>query len=257
MKYIIYTFASVILVSIIAVIAAIPFFLKKQIPHSVLIILMSLSVGTLLGGVFLHFLPELAEEGYTTSVALSIIGGFIVFLLLEKLIHWHHAKKSEESCECGHSHGYHLAPLNIIGDGMHNFLDGLVIAGSYAVSLPLGIAATISVIFHEIPQEIADFGILLYAGLTKTKAILFNFLSATAAILGAITGILFTQHIHWFSDMIIPFAVGNFIYIAASNLVPEIHKHSKTKETILHIIAICAGVGIMLLVSIIAPEYAH
>ncbi len=257
MEYIVYTIGSVILVSIIAVFAAIPFFMKKQIPHSVLIVLMSLSVGTLLGGVFLHFLPELVEEGYTTSVALSIIAGFLVFLLLEKFIHWHHSKKAEDGCGCGHSHAYHLAPLNIIGDGMHNFLDGLVIAGSYAVSLPLGIAATISVIFHEIPQEIADFGILLYAGLTKTRALLFNFLSATAAIAGAIVGIIFTEKIHGFSNIIIPFAIGNFVYIAASNLVPELHKHCKITETIIHIIAICAGVGIMLLVAILAPEHAH
>jgi zinc and cadmium transporter len=257
MGYIIYALGSVMVVSLIAVIAGIPFFMKKQVPHSILIILMSLSVGTLLGGVFLHFLPELAEEGYTIFTALSIILGFLVFLLLEKFIHWHHSKKSEDACECGHSHAYHLAPLNIIGDGVHNFLDGLVIAGSYAVSLPLGIAATTSVIFHEIPQEIADFGILLYAGLSKTKAILFNFLSATAAIAGAVVGIIFAEKVHWFSDLIIPFAIGNFLYIAASNLVPELHKHCRISETILHIIAITTGVGIMLLVAILAPEHAH
>ncbi|MFA6887913.1 MAG: ZIP family metal transporter [Candidatus Woesearchaeota archaeon] len=254
MGYIIYTFASVIIVSLISVIAAIPFLLKKQIPHSILIILMSLSVGTLLGGVFLHFLPEIAEKGYNTSVALSIIIGFMAFLLLEKMIHWHHAKKVEENCECGHGHGYHFAILNLLGDGVHNFLDGLVIAGSYAVSIPLGIAATTSVIFHEIPQEMADFGILLYGGLSKTRAIIFNFLSATAAIIGAITGIMFTEHIQGFSAMIIPFAAGNFLYIAASNLVPELHKHCKISETIMHIIAIAAGVGFMLLIAVFIPE---
>lgn len=254
MEYIIYAIGSVVAVSFIAIIAAIPFLLKKEIPQQILLVLMSLSVGTLLGSVFLHFLPEIAEESYTTSVALFILIGFFVFLLLEKFIHWHH---SHTAGECGHGHGYHLAPLNIIGDGVHNFLDGLVIAGSYAVSLPLGIAATISVIFHEIPQEIADFSILLYAGLTKTKALLFNFLSATAAIIGAITGIIFTEHIHGFSGVIIPFAIGNFLYIAASNLVPELHRHCKITDTILHSIAIAAGVGIMLLVSIIAPEHAH
>ncbi len=249
-----YVFGSVILVSLISIITAIPFLLKKQIPHSLLIILMSLSVGTLLGGVFLHFLPELIEKGYSITTALFIIGGFLVFLLLEKFIHWHHSQHADD---CGHGHGYHLAPLNILGDGVHNFLDGLVIAGSYAVSLPLGIATTVSVIFHEIPQEIADFGILLYAGLTKAKAIFFNFLSATAAIIGAITGILFTQHVHGFSDMIIPFTIGNFLYIAASNLVPELHRHCRIAETMMHLIAIAAGVSIMLLITIIAPEHAH
>jgi len=250
----IYILASVILVSLISIIAIIPLLIKKKTSHKVLVFLMSLSVGTMLGSVFIHFIPEMMETGYTLITAIYILIGFITFFLVEKIIHWHHNKKCEQ--ESGHSHAYHLAPLNLIGDGIHNFLDGVVIAGSYIVSIPLGISATISIIFHEVPQEIADFGVLLYSGLSKLKAIVFNLLSALTAIFGAIVGILLTKQ-EGFNAFIIPFAAGSFIYIAASNLVPELHRQCKLTDTIIHILAISLGVGLMVLLLIIAPEQAH
>ena len=235
MGVIAYTLISVILVSLVAVVAIVPVLLKKKLSSRFLLILMSLSVGSLLGGVFIHFLPEAISHGYTLGLAVYVLLGFLVFFVIEKFIHWHHHKGCGAG-QCGHGHAYHLAPLNLIGDGIHNFLDGMVIAGSYIVSIPLGIAATISIIFHEVPQEIADFGILLYSGMSKLKAVMFNFLSAATAILGAVVGLILAGKTANFTYFIIPFAAGNFLYIAASNLVPELHRHCKFWDTLLHLI---------------------
>ncbi|MFW6230433.1 MAG: ZIP family metal transporter [Nanoarchaeota archaeon] len=250
-----YIFGSVLLVSLIAVIGILPIHLRKKQSEHLLIFLLSISVGTLLATVFIHFLPEATSHGYTLGVASTVLGGFLAFFLLEKLIHWHHHKKDEESM--GHSHAYHLAPINLIGDGVHNFIDGLVIAGSYLADINIGIAATVSVIFHELPQEIADYGVLLYSGLSRKKALLLNFLSALTAVLGAIVGVLLYQLMHSFNAFLLPFAAGNFLYIAASNLVPQLHRHCGLKETVLHIIAILIGVGIMVALVFVGPGHVH
>jgi len=140
---------------------------------------------------------------------------------------------------------------------VHNFIDGLVIAGAYAVNITLGITATISIIFHEIPQEIADFGVLLFSGMSKKKALMFNFISAATAILGAIVGFFLIGRIHGFTEFMIPFAAGNFIYIAASNLVPQLHRQCKIWETFLHIFAIVLGICIIAIITIYGPAHAH
>lgn len=250
----IYAMISVMIVSLVSLIASVPLMIHKKISKKVLIFLLSISVGVMLGTVFFNFLPEMHE--YHTEEGIFIIIGFLMLFVLEKLVHWHHTSKCEKH-DHGHHHAYHLAPLNLIGDGVHNFIDGLVISGSYAVSTTLGIAATISIIFHEAPQEIADFGVLLYSGYSKKKAVIFNFMSAATAIIGTIIGLLLSESMHGFSDFIIPFAAGNFIYIAASNLVPELHRHCKLRDTFLHVIAILMGVGIIIVVGMFSPGHAH
>jgi len=251
-----YPIISVIIVSLISVIFAIPFLMKKKISNKTLLFLLSVSVGVLLSTVFMDFLPEALEHGYSFELALYILLGFMVMFILEKLIHCHHEVKCEDG-QCGHGHAYNLAPVNLVGDGIHNFIDGLVIAGSFAVNTTLGIAATISIIFHEIPQEIADFGVLLYSGMSKRKALIFNFLSAATAIAGTLVGIFLIGRLHWFTEFMIPFAAGNFIYIAASNLVPQLHRHCKIKDTFLHVFAILLGVGIIALVTLYSPGHIH
>jgi|TARA_B100001971_G_scaffold70895_1_gene65307 zinc and cadmium transporter len=255
MSAITYTILSVIAVSLVAVVAAFPLLIKKKISQKTLLVLLSLSVGTLFGSVFIHFIPEAVSHGYTLGLAFYFLLGIFVLFILEKLIHWRHSCKNQE--DVGHSHAYHLAPINLIGDAIHNLVDGMVIAGSYIVSIPLGIAATISVIFHEVPQEIADFGILLYSGMSRLKALFYNFLSAATAILGAVIGLILAGKTAGFTHFIIPFAAGNFIYIAGSNLVPELHKHCKLKDTILHIIAIICGIAVMVAVTLFGPGHTH
>lgn len=252
----IYALASVICVSSIALFVSAPFFIKKKISNNFLLFLLSVSVGVLLTTVFVDFLPEVISHGYTLELGLSILLGFMLMFVLERLIHWHHAKKCGEQ-NYGHGHAYSIAPINLIGDGIHNFIDGLIIAGSYTVDLSLGITTTISVIFHEIPQEIADFGILLYSGLPKKKALLFNFLATGAAVFGTVVGLVLAEEVEGFAHFIIPFAVGNFIYIAACNLAPQLHRHCTLKDTMLHLAGIIFGVVIIVLVTLYAPAHGH
>lgn len=253
----IYAILSVVAVSLLSVVMATPFFFKKKIPKNVLLLLLSLSVGTLLGSVFIHFLPESFGHEASILTSLYVLLGFIIFFILEKLVHMHHNHKCMGDIEnCAHSHAYHIAPINLIGDAIHNFIDGLVIAAAYLVSIPLGLAATISILFHEIPQEMADFGILLYSGLSKAKALLFNLASAATAILGTIIGLAIANSIEGFTHIIIPFAAGNFVYIAASNLVPELHRQCKIKDSLIHILAIIVGIIIMLMLAFLGG-HAH
>ena len=253
---ILYPIVSVIIVSLISVVFAIPFLLKKRISKRVLLFLLSLSVGVLLATVFVNFLPEAVSHNYTLGLALNLFLGFLLMFVLEKLVHYHHSKRAENE-DYGHGHAYSLAPVNLIGDGIHNFIDGLVIAGSYAVSTTLGIAATISIIFHEVPQEIADFGVLLYSGLSKKKALIFNFLSATTAILGTVFGLILAGSLQGFNEFIIPFAAGNFIYIAASNLVPQLHRECSILDTLMHVAAMILGVAIIVVITIFGPGHSH
>ena len=253
MSYHLYALLSVVLVSLAALLAAIPLLITKKLPKAVLVTLLSLSVGTLLGAVTLEFLPEIYGHGHGDEMiaSLLILAGFLTFFILEKLIHHKHTR--EEETILGHGPAAHLAPINLLGDAVHNFIDGLIIAAAYIVSIPLGIAATISVFMHELPQELADLGILLYAGMSRLKAILYNLAVAFIAVLGTLTGLLLAETQH-FTESIIPFAAGVFIYIAASNLVPELHRDCGIKETLLHITAILAGIGLMVLISTYAPH---
>lgn len=252
---IIYALVSVVIVSLISVLMAVPLLMKKKISQGTLLFLLSLSVGALLSTVFMDFLPEAIHEGYTVGLALSIIAGFVTMLIIEKFVHHHH--DTSHSKKTGHGHAYSLAPITLIGDGIHNFIDGLVIAGSYAVNVVLGITATIAIIFHEVPQELADFGVLLYSGMTKKKALLFNFISAISAILGVIVGFILINNLEGFNEFLIPFAAGNFIYIAAASLVPQLHRHCGIKDTIIHLFAIALGVGIITLITIYGPAHIH
>jgi zinc and cadmium transporter len=245
-----YTMLSVILVSLVSFVGVLSVFIKKKQTQQFLLILVSVSAGTLFGGAFLHLLPEVVEaQGFGLRVSLLILAGMIVFFVLEKFIHWKHCHSHIQPNKY-HTHAQkkgkqHIAPLNLLGDALHNFLDGLIIAGSYMVSIPAGIATTVAVIFHEVPQEIADFGVLLYSGLTKAKALLFNFLSATVAIIGAVIGLVWGASTENFVHTILPFAAGGFVYIGGANLIPELHKECGMKDSFWHIVAMLAGIGIM------------
>jgi len=246
---ILYTIISVIIVSLVSLVGVISLALSKKKLSKILLLLVSLSAGTLLGGAFLHLIPETIEEqGFGVPVALSVLGGVLVFFILEKFIHAHHCEKphKHEYPLVHEPHKHHIGIMNLAGDGLHNLLDGLVIAGAYLVNIPIGIATTIAVVLHEVPQEVADFGVLLYAGYSKKKALLFNFLSAAAAILGAVVGMLLGSRGEQFVHFILPFAAGGFIYIAGANLIPELHKRCSWKESAWHIIMFVVGITLML-----------
>ncbi len=249
-----YTLASVIVVSLISLVGVLSLFSRRIETEEILLLLISLSAGTLFGDAFLHLLPETVEEhGLTLRVSLLVIAGILTFFLLEKIVHWRHCHLQEQEEEklqkhlAGHpaDHPAQLVPLNLAGDALHNFVDGLAIAGSYLVSIPTGIATTIAVVLHEIPQEVADFGVLLYAGLSRWKALLFNFFSAATAIIGAIIGLILGARSGIFTEFILPFTAGGFVYIAGSNLIPELHKGCGLKDSLGHFLALIIGIAIM------------
>jgi zinc and cadmium transporter len=233
--------ASVIAVSLIAFVGILFVGLKESLLKRILTALIGFASGTLLGGAFLHLLPEAIEMNEATAFYYVIIG-IVSFFALEKFLYWRHCH--EEECPV-HMFVY----LNLIGDGVHNFIDGMIIAATYIISFAagnyhLGFATTLAVISHEIPQEIGDFGVLIYGGLSKRKALTYNFLSAVTAILGAITT-YFLTYVQSVETLLVPFAAGGFIYIAATDLMPELHKKSRAGASIVQLLAIVLGIGLM------------
>lgn len=222
---------------------------KKKHLNAILLLLVAFSAGALLGGAFLHLIPESVNQGGGQVVFIYILAGILGFFVLEKIVHWRHCHKV--SCD---DHPHHLATMNIVGDAVHNLIDGMVIAGSFMVSVPLGIATTVAVVLHEIPQEIGDFGVLLYAGMKPKKAILYNFLSALFAIVGAVVALLLGSHIEHFTEVIIPITAGGFIYIATADLIPELHKEVKIKKALAQFIMIVIGIGMM---ALLAQGHSH
>lgn len=238
----IFTLASVIGVSLLSFIGLITIRQDEEKMKPFLLVLVSFSAGALLGDVFLHVLPEaVAHRGFSLSISLWILGGVLIFFVLEKFVQWHHCHFPQ-----AHVHGKPLAFMNLIGDGLHNFIDGVVIAGSYLVSMPVGLATTIAVILHEIPQELGDFGVLMHGGFTRQKALLFNFLSAVTAILGALVVLFFTASPAPLLEKLLPFTAGSFLYIAGVDLLPELHKEQNPLPSLIQFLSFIAGMAIML-----------
>jgi len=243
---ILYIFISILLTSIISIIGITLFFTKGKQLSNILLFLISFSAGALLGDAFIHLLPEAMEINTEIGISLSIIFGILAFFVLEKIIHWRHCHLPTTK-----EHKHPLATMNLVGDSFHNFLDGIIIATSYVVSIPLGIATTIAVILHEIPQEVGDFGILLYAGYSKKKALLMNFFISLTALFGGIVGLLLSKSIGPFSGIMIAFTAGGFIYIATADLIPEMKKDIGFKKTTIQLIGLILGIGIMLLMTLL------
>lgn len=237
-----YIFLSVIIVSLLSFIGALSLALKPEKLKRITIFFVSLSAGTLLGDSFIHLLPEMVKEkNYSPSVWLWVLGGIIIFFILEKIICWRHCHIPTSA-----EHPHHLGLMNLIGDGLHNFIDGLVIAGSFLTAPSLGIATTLAVVAHEIPQEIGDFGVLIHAGYSRAKALFFNFFSALLAVFGALIALLAGPQIENFSSFIIPFTAGGFIYIATADLIPELKKELRPWQSLSQLLSILLGLGIMI-----------
>jgi zinc and cadmium transporter len=213
--------------------------LSKKSLDKIILILVSLSIGGLLGGAIFHFIPEAIEEISILLTSLLIITGILIFFLTEKLLHWHHCHKNGK-CE-----KHPFTHLILIGDGVHNFIDGLVIAASFIISIPLGILTSILIMAHELPQELGDFGVLVHGGFTRTKALLYNFLSQLTAILGGILGYFFLS-LKDYSIYLLPVAAGGFLYIAIADLIPEVFKEKNKIKLIMNILAIIIGLLVLI-----------
>ncbi len=236
-----YIFGSVLVTSLISLVGVFTLGLQEKKLRSILLYLVSFSAGALLGDVFLHMLPEMSEAGFGAREGVYFLIGIVVFFLLEKFILWHHSHDDHE--ESIHSSVY----LSTVGDSLHNFIDGLVIAASFLVSVPLGIATALAVIFHEIPQEIGQFAILLHGGWSKAKATWYNFLSALSSVAGALIVVLFARNIETAPSFLLAFAGASFIYIALSDIVPQLHKEESTRKSVYQIIWLIAGIVVMAL----------
>lgn len=242
-----YIFLATFIISLFSFVGVVTLALKDTILNKILLILIGLSAGTLMGGAFLHLLPEAVEIRSELDIYLLVLVGFILFFLIEKVLHWRHCHK--EQCDI---HTFHY--MNLVGDSIHNFIDGLIMAASFVVSIPLGITTTIAIATHEIPQEIGDFGVLIYGGFSKKKAILLNFVVALTAVIGGIIGFFISSLVEDIVVYILPFAAGGFIYIAATDLVPEIRKELDMKKYMATLFVFICGILIMWITKTILGE---
>ena len=227
---------SAILVSLISLVGII--FVIARLPISRYSFLaVSFAVGALLGDAFIHLLPESFESLTSNLASLLIISGIGLFFILEKILKWRHCHEPDH---------HHVPALNLVGDSFHNFIDGMLIAASFLVSRQLGLATTLAVILHEIPQEIGDYGILVHHGFTTAKALKYNLISAFFSLAGVILTYLIGSQISQFSLILLPITAGGFIYLASSDLIPELHRHDpKIKDSLIQILFIALGVLLM------------
>ncbi|HEX8974646.1 MAG TPA: ZIP family metal transporter [Patescibacteria group bacterium] len=236
----IYAIISVVIVSLLSLLGLIAFPFGEEKIRKFLIWAVAFAAGTLLGDAFLHLIPESYSNGGGVGIAFSIMGGILAFFVLEKFIHWHHCHDIE--CE---EHNQTFSYVIMIGDAAHNFIDGMIIAASYLVSLPIGIATTLAVVFHEIPHEVGDFASMLYGGFSKKKALLYNFLAGIVAIFGALLVLVVDMNVEHVTRYLIPFAAGGFIYVSSADIIPELHKSTKISHSFAQLLCILAGIGIM------------
>ena len=234
--------ASSFLISFIAFVGVFSLSVKDEVLDRILLCLIGFAAGALIGGAFLHLLPETVEKSTSINVFLALSFGFFLFFLLEKLL-WRHCHKAK--CKV-----HPFAYINLIGDGVHNFIDGLVIAASFVSNIQLGIVTSLAVAFHEIPQEIGDFGVLIYGGFQKSRALILNFFAALTVIIGGLVGYFLSSYIGEYMIFILPFAAGGFIYIAASDLIPELHKEVNPRRSLASFVVFLLGFAFMLFVKL-------
>jgi zinc and cadmium transporter len=236
-----YAVAAVILVSLISLIGVITLWIKKELLGKIVFILVAFGAGTLFGAAFFHILPEAIEMMEATALT-YVLGGIILFFFIERFIQWHHCHKLASGHQCDvKSYTY----MNLIGDGVHNFTDGAIIMAAFLINIPIGIITTIAIMLHEIPQEISDFGILVKGGFGRTKALLYNLLSGLVAIVGTVTMYMFAGFIESSIPILIAIGAGSFIYIASTDLLPEMHKEMGSKKLVLQFAFLLLGIFLM------------
>ncbi len=257
-----WTMGAVVFVSLLSLLGIITLTLRQDLLQQALLVLVALSAGALFGDAFLHLLPEQAKSlGFTVESGFLVLLGVVVFFAIERYMHWHHCHSSLHLCDDPHDkakeHADHITvkPLGwtvLAGDSLHNFVDGAVIAASFLVSNFLGLTTTLAVVFHEIPQEIAHFGVLLHSGFTARQGLFFNFLSALTAVLGGVITLVVGGALTSLTAGMIPFTIGGFVYVAAADLIPELKHEDNTGRSLLHFGAFLGGIGIMAALLLVA-----
>lgn len=219
-------------------------YVKREKLKQVTLYLVALSAGALMGGAFLHLLPESLEVIKSDTVFIVFLLSFLIFFLIEKYFHWRHCHDGD--CPV-HIFGY----MNLVGDSIHNFIDGLVIASTFMIDVGLGISTTLVVAIHEIPQEIGDYGVLIHAGYNHKRALFLNYVVSLTVVLGGIVGYYFFSYLDNFLPYLLPLAAGGFVYIAASDLMPEIKKELNVGKSINIFFIFFGGMAMMYLIKII------
>jgi len=234
-------FLSILVISLVSLIGVFTLGINIKKLEGWLELMVAFAVGALLGDVFIHLLPELAEQEFSIEISLTILAGMLVFFILEKVVKWHHCHDLEHKEVC-HTFTY----MSLFGDALHNAIDGVIMAGAFLSGNVLGYSTAIAVFLHEVPQEIGDFGILLKGGFTKKRALIFNFLTSLTAFAGAIFTIVFSTVVAGITPFFVAFAAGSFIYIAGTDLFPELHKEHTAKKGFKQIIFIILGIVVMM-----------
>jgi len=242
-----YTIGSVVFVSLLSLSGVLTLSLNEDRLKRMLLYLVSFAIGGLYGDAFLHIIPEAYRTmGIQAAPSLCIIGGIFLFFVIEKTIRW-----SQDAVDAGGSGLHPLVPIMISVDAAHNFIDGLLIGASYAVSVPMGLATTLAVVLHEIPHEIGDFAVLVHGGLPVRKALLFNFLTALTSVLGGVVSLWLGSSLSGYSEVVLPVTAGGFIYIAGSDLLPELQKDLRLTSSFWQFVCLAAGTGLMALMLLV------
>ncbi|MEJ2106312.1 MAG: ZIP family metal transporter [Acidiferrobacteraceae bacterium] len=233
-----------VLMSAIALVGSVTLVLSEQALQRILLPLVAFAAGSLLGGAFFHMVPAGLASGMShITVYVLILAGFAVFFALEQFLHWHHCHRAETECKKP------LTYLILIGDGLHNFLGGLAVAGTFIIDIHLGIVTWLAAAAHEVPQELGDFGVLVHGGWAKRRALFYNVLSALTFLLGGVIAYFVSYRID--VSFLVPFAAGNFLYIGAADLIPEVKAHANLRANFIHFAAFVVGVGLMLAVKLL------
>jgi zinc and cadmium transporter len=241
-----YILISVSVVSLLSLVGISLLALSHETFHKIVFFLVALAVGALFGDAFIHLLPEAyGDASHGTQTSLYVMAGILLFFVLENFLQWRHQHSDE------HQEIQPFGYLNLAADISHNFIDGLIIGASYLAGFKMGLATALAVVLHEIPHEFSNFGVLVKSGFSKGKALFLNFITALAALAGGILAWWVGGSTEGFIRLLIPLTAGGFIYIAGSDLVPQLHKDIKSIRALVQLTAILAGAGLMLLVKLL------
>jgi zinc and cadmium transporter len=237
--------ASGVAMSALALVGGLALFLREATVRRLLLPLVALAAGSLLGGAFFHMLPAALVGGLDVLATFAwAAAGFVVFFALEQFLHWHHCHRATASCR------QPLTYLVLIGDGLHNLLGGIAVAGTFLTDVRLGITTWIAAAMHEVPQELGDFGVLVHGGWSKRRALLFNFLSALTFLLGSLLAYAVSLEVD--VSFLVAFAAGNFLSIGAADLVPEVNRTHAPRDAALHFACFVLGLGLLLVLRAVA-----
>ena len=240
---ILYSMISIFVISCVSLVWVVTLWISTEKLKKMLIYFIAFSAGTMMWDAFLHLLGETVESyGYNTKIALFIVWGVLLWFVIEKIINWNHCH-----LPITEDHQHSFAHMNLVWDIVHNFIDWLVVTSAFLLSIPVWIATALAVLLHEIPQEIGDFWVLIHWGFSKAKALKLNFLTALTAFIWVGITLLLHQYVENLSVFLMPFSAWLFIYIAGTDLIPELHKHPKIAQSIMQALCFVLWIWVMCL----------